>query len=113
MLGVLAVVLCRLFVTCAGIAVGILDTGACATVIAVAVVPASHVTAGGSGRSQLSPSGKSLPVCPVHFAHFRASFPQPAEKATHTGPSGRHHLRPRHSKSIGCLVTYTYSFSRS
>ena len=36
MLGVLAVVLCRLLVTCAGVAVGVLDSGACSTVIAVA-----------------------------------------------------------------------------
>ena len=36
MLGVLAVVLCRLLVTCAGVTVGVLDSGACATVIAVA-----------------------------------------------------------------------------
>ena len=36
MLGVLAVVLCRLLVTCAGVAVGVLDSSACATVLAVA-----------------------------------------------------------------------------
>ena len=33
MLGVLAVVLCRLLVTCAGVAVGVLDSGVCATVL--------------------------------------------------------------------------------
>ena len=32
MLGVLAVVLCRLLVTCAGVPVGVLDSGVCITV---------------------------------------------------------------------------------
>ena len=36
MLGVLAVVLCRLLVTCAGVPVGVLDSGVCFTVLAVA-----------------------------------------------------------------------------
>ena len=36
MLDVLAVVLCRLLVTSAGVAVGVLDSGVCATVLAVA-----------------------------------------------------------------------------
>ena len=35
MLGVLAVVLCRLLVTCAGVAYGVLNWGACSTVLAV------------------------------------------------------------------------------
>ena len=58
MLGVLAVVLCRLLVTCAGVAVGVLDSGACCTVIAVA----SFV----SLRVSLSP-----PVCPPPASRSR------------------------------------------
>ena len=58
MLGVLAVVLYRLLVTCAGVAVGVLDSGACATVLAVA----SFV----SLRASLS-----LPVCPPPASRSR------------------------------------------
>ena len=58
MLGVLAVVLCRLLVTCAGVTVGVLDSGVCATVMAVA----SFV----SLRVSLSP-----PVCPPPASRSR------------------------------------------
>ena len=60
MLGVLAVVLCRLLVTCAGVTVGVLDSGVCATVLAVA----SFV----SLRVSLSP-----PVCPPPASRSRYS----------------------------------------
>ena len=56
MLGVLAVVLCRLLVTCAGVTVGVLDSGACATVLAVA----SFVF---FTPCLVIPSGPGRPVC--------------------------------------------------
>ena len=58
MLGVLAVVLCRLLVTCAGVAVGVLDSGACATVLAVASFVSLRVSL-------------SLPVCPPPASRSR------------------------------------------
>ena len=58
MLGVLAVVLCRLLVTYAGVPVGVLDSGACVTAFAVA----SFV----SLRVSLSP-----PVCPPPASRSR------------------------------------------
>ena len=58
MLGVLAVVLCRLLVTCAGVAVGVLDSGACSTVIAVASFVSLRVSL-------------SLPVCPPPASRSR------------------------------------------
>ena len=54
MLGVLAVVLCRLLVTCAGVPVGVLDSGVCVTVLAVASFVALRVS--------LSP-----PICPYRY----------------------------------------------
>ena len=58
MLSVLAVVLCRLLVACAGVAVGVLDSGACFTVLAVASIVPLRVLL-------------SLPVCPSPASHTR------------------------------------------
>ena len=55
---VLAVLLCRLFMTCAGVTVGIPDKGACSTAVAVA----SSVTL----LVSLSPPG--LPAACLAFA---------------------------------------------
>ena len=64
MLGVLAVVLCQLLVTCAGVAVGVLASGACSTVLAIASFVPLRVSL-------------SLPVCPLPASrsHFLSLSP--------------------------------------
>ena len=88
MLGVLAVVLCRLLVTCAGVAVGVLDSGACSTVIAVA----SFV----SLRVSLSPywPARRLPRVRVSCRYRRSRL-----LLCRRPPSAPAHLRPHRRAS--------------
>ena len=72
MLGVLAVVLCRLLVTRAGVTVGVLDSGVCATVLAVASFVSLRVSL-------------SLPVCPPPASRSRfLPLPPLAPPASYT-----------------------------
>ena len=75
MLGVLAVVLCRLLVTNAGVTVGVLDSGVCATVLAVASFVSLRVSS-------------SLPVCPPPASRSRfLPLPPLAPPATPSPPA--------------------------
>ena len=100
MLGVLAVVLCRLLVTCAGVAVGISDAGVCATVIAVASFVSLRVSL-------------SLPVFPPPASRSRflplpplapPAMPQPSACACPPAPA-RYLLAGPGMDLIRCLYS--------
>ena len=95
MLGVRAVVLCRLLVACTDVTVGILDSGVCATVLAVAAFV--------SLRASSSP-----PICPPPASRSRfVPFPPLASPAT-PSPPARARPPARYRRHLFYRLDYFY-----